>query len=72
MKTSISENTDQTQHANMNAADDWSEECLEYLFDNKIWLPGLVRLELLIVQSFNTILARTTVFYLDTTLAACH
>ena len=43
MKTSISENTDETQHVNMNVADDWSEECLEYLFDNKIWFPDFVR-----------------------------
>ena len=24
--------------------DDWSQECLEYLFDNEIWLPDFVSL----------------------------
>ena len=43
LNISISQKIDQTQHGNLNEADDWSEECLEYLFDNKIWFPSFVR-----------------------------
>ena len=33
----------QAENLNMDNAD-WSEESLEFLFDNKIWQPGFVRL----------------------------
>ena len=35
--------THQTEIKRMNEADEWSQECLEYLFDNNIWLPVIVR-----------------------------
>ena len=47
---SISNESSQTENGNMEQADCWSQESLEYLFDNKIWLPGFVRLKFLIVQ----------------------
>lgn len=46
---SISNESSQTENGNMEQ-DCWSQESLEYLFDNKIWLPGFVRLEFLIVK----------------------
>ena len=39
-----------TEDENMEQAAEWSQECLEYLFDNKIFLPGVVRSESFIVQ----------------------
>ena len=30
---------------NMVKTDDWSNECLEHLYNNKIWLPDFVRSE---------------------------
>ena len=34
----------QTKNQKGDQADDWSHECLEYLYDNgQIWLPGFVR-----------------------------
>ena len=47
---SISNESSQTENGNMEQADYWSQESVEYLFDNKIWLPGFVRLEVLIVR----------------------
>ena len=49
---SISKRTRQTENKSMEEADEWSQECLEYLFDNKIWLPVFVRSEFLNLQSF--------------------
>ena len=40
----------QNEDENIDEADDWSQDCLEYLFDNKLWLPGFVRTEGLIWQ----------------------
>ena len=39
----------QTQNEYDVQDDDWSQECLEYLFENKIWHPGIVRSESLII-----------------------
>ena len=69
---SISEKTHQTEKKLTEEDDEWSQECLEYLFDNKIWFPVFVRSEFLSLLSFFVVLARTTVFGLDTALAACH
>ena len=33
----------QSDNEKMYKADDWSDECLEYLYNRKIWLPGFVR-----------------------------
>ena len=41
----MSEQSRQNENENMDEVDDWSQDCLEYLFDNKIWLPGFVRSE---------------------------
>ena len=35
----------ESESAIMSKPDDWSQDCLEYLFDNKVWLPGIVRPE---------------------------
>ena len=32
-----------TDNENIDQADDWGPDCLEYLFNKKIWLPDLVR-----------------------------
>ena len=34
--------SDQNENQNMGKSDCWSEECLEYFFNNKIWLPDFV------------------------------
>ena len=39
----MSEQSRQNENGNSDEVDDWSQDCLEYLFDNKIWLPGFVR-----------------------------
>ena len=39
MDTTISQDTDE----NMEEPCDWSQECLEYFYDNKIWFPDFVR-----------------------------
>ena len=31
-----------TENQNKGKSDCWSEECLEYFFNNKIWLPDFV------------------------------
>ena len=41
-----SQKTHQAAKRNKDHNDDWSEECLEYLFDNEIWLPDFVSLPL--------------------------
>ena len=46
---SITKESHQTQDENNLQDDDWSQECLEYLFENKIWHPGFVRSESLII-----------------------
>ena len=35
----------QDESENFDEADGWTQECLEYLFNNKIWLPDFVRSE---------------------------
>ena len=40
METTISNECDNEK---MEQVDDWSQECLEFLFDNKIWFPDFVR-----------------------------
>ena len=35
----------QNESENFDEADGWTRECLEYLFNNKIWLPDFVRSE---------------------------
>ena len=44
---SIAEKTHQTEKKLTEEADEWSQEWLEYLFDNKIWFPVFVRSEFL-------------------------
>ena len=41
----MSEDSRQNENENTDEGDDWSEDSLEYLFDNKLWLPGFVRSE---------------------------
>ena len=43
MDTTIFKGSYETDNENTEQADDWSQECLEYLFDNKIWFPDFVR-----------------------------
>ena len=52
MENSMSEHSRQNENENTDEGDDWSQDCLEYLFDNKIWLPGLVRSQLPTLQDF--------------------
>ena len=70
----MSEHSRQNENENTDEGDDWSQDCLEYLFDNKIWLPGYVRSECPIWQSlrFFKILARTTIFHSCTAHSANH
>ena len=42
---SISKKNHRTQNEDIDQADDWTDECLEYFFNNKIWLPDFVRSE---------------------------
>ena len=42
MDTTIFEESQDTDE-NMEQPCDWSQECLEYFFDNKIWFPDFVR-----------------------------
>ena len=42
MDTTIFKERHETDE-HMEQPGDWSQECLEYLFDNKIWFPDLVR-----------------------------
>ena len=59
----------------MKKPDDWSQDCLEYLFDNKVWLPGIVRAESVITYCDNNIpkiLAPEKICYLYTTISANH
>ena len=44
---SIAEKTHETEKKLSEEADEWSQEWLEYLFDNKIWFPVFVRSEFL-------------------------
>ena len=39
--SSISRKADRDE--NKDKVDDWSEKCLAYLFNNKIWFPDFVR-----------------------------
>ena len=55
--------------------DDWSQDCLEYLFDNKVWLPGIVRAESIMTYDENNtslILAPAKISYFYTTISATH
>ena len=49
----MSEHPRQNENENRDEDDDWSQDCLEYLFDNKIWLPGIVRSQLPTLQDFS-------------------
>ena len=42
-EVSISKKSHQTRNEDIDQADDWKDECLEYFFNNKIWLPDFVR-----------------------------
>ena len=42
---SISKRSHQTENETIDQDDIWTDECLEYLFNNKIWLPDFVRSE---------------------------
>ena len=42
---SSSKKSHQTKNEDIDQADDWTDECLEYFFNNKIWLPDFVRSE---------------------------
>ena len=66
----MSEHSRQNENENTDEGDDWSQDCLEYFFDNKIWLPDFVRSECPIFNDLFLILA--TGFYSDTTLNAYH
>ena len=41
----MSEHSRQNENENTDEGDDWPQDSLEYLFDNKLWLPGFVRSE---------------------------
>lgn len=46
-ENSISKKNHKTDNQNMNEGADWSQESLEYLFNNKIWLPNIVSHEII-------------------------
>ena len=69
---SMSQQSRENENENIDEVDDWSQDCLEYLFDKKIWLPGFVRSECPILDLFSQILARTKIFNSYTTLTADH
>lgn len=50
MDPSISQEYHRAQNMDMDQNEDWSEESVEYLYENKIWLPGFVRSEPLITR----------------------
>ena len=57
IENSLSQQSRQTENENFAEDDDWSQDCLEYFFDNKIWLPDFVRSECPIFNAFFLILA---------------
>ena len=70
--TSISIKYSKTVNENMAKADNWSNECLEHLFNNKIWLPDFVGSEKIRTKiNFFQILATDTLTYFDSPVAAC-
>ena len=48
---SISRKFRQTGNKNMDETDDWSHGWLEYLFNNKILLPDIVRSEKICIET---------------------
>ena len=74
IENSMSEHSRQNENENTDEGDDWSQDSLEYLYDNKIFLPGFVRSECPIWPSFwfFQISARSTIFHSDTALSANH
>ena len=71
--SSISKKRYQTENSNIDKPDDWTEEDLQYLFNQKIWLPDFVRSVIICNRmNFFLISVSTTLFHFDPAFVAYH